>query len=294
MIRQVLSGVNRAGRSQPGSRSLARGGGTARPAAIVPALFLFWTAMGFPAGAVTDKRVLSQIRFDQRLDARLPMNLPLTDEAGHPTRLGAYFGKTPVVLSLAYFHCPNLCPLVLDGMAAALKHVSFASGQQYQVVVVDIDPKEGPMDARMAHRRYLRAFGQPDAPGWHFLTATASASSELERIVGFHVAYDAALDQYAHPSGIMVATPLGRLSHYLYGIDYAPRDLRLALVQASGNRIGSPVDEILLICCQYNPATGKYDFAIARLFQVVGTALVALLGALIVRLSRRTRKEGHA
>ncbi len=222
---------------------------------------------------------LREVGWDQRLGEQLPLELPLRDESGRAVRLGDYFGARPVVLSLVYYECPMLCTLTLNGLASAMSVLTFEPGREYEVVTVSFEPKETPELAAAKKRAYLKRLGRaPAAAGWHFLTGEAEPLRRLTAALGFRYVWDAATRQYAHPSGVVVATPDGRMARYLYGIEYAPKDLRFALVEASAGRVGTPVDALALYCYQYDPATGRYGAAVMRLLRA--GAVLTLLGLL--------------
>jgi protein SCO1/2 len=233
---------------------------------------------------------LRGVSFDQRLDAQAPLGLVFRDEAERTVHLGDYFGAKPVVLALAYYKCPNLCTLVLTQLVESLRKISFDIGDQFEVVTVSIDPRETPAVAAAKKATYLARYGRTGAEaGWHFLTGDQPSITALAQVIGFHYTYDAQLDQYMHPTGIMVLTPAGRIARYFYGIDYAPDDLRLGLVEASSGTIGSPVDQIMLFCYHYDPTTGKYDLLIRNILWVaVGVTMLAL-GAFVLGMRRRER-----
>lgn len=243
-------------------------------------------------GGETDDAILNAVGFDQRLDAQVPPDLVLRDEAGQRVQLGDYFGEKPVILALAYYHCPNLCPLVLQGLADTLAKVNFDIGKQFTVVTVSIDPTETSAMATKAKVTYLARYGRPGAAaGWHFLTGEHAAVDQLAAAVGMHFAYDARQQQYAHAAGVMVLTPAGKIARYFYGFTFVPQDLRWGLVEAANGRIGSPVDQLLLRCYHYDPATGKYNLIIQRVMQVAGVSTVLLLGGLLVVLRRQEKKS---
>ncbi len=224
---------------------------------------------------------LRNIGVDQRLNTQIPLNLAFRDEAGGELPLSTYFGSRPVVLALVYYQCPMLCTQVLNGLVMSLRTMSLESGRDFEVVVVSIDPTETPELAAKKKAEYLRRYAKGSA-GWHFLTGAEPRIKELAQTVGFRYAYDPKTKQYAHASAIMVVTPSGRLSHYFYGIEYAPRELRLGLVEASENKIGSPVDQVLLYCYHYDPSTGKYSATVMNIVRLAGVVtLLILLPALI-------------
>jgi protein SCO1/2 len=251
-----------------------------------------------PTGMIPADRVPPELRdvgIDQRLNTTLPLDTPLKDEAGRAVRLGDYFGKRPVVFALVYYNCPMLCTQVLNGLVSALSVVSLDAGRDFDVVAVSFDPRDTPKDAAAKKEAYVGRYRRDGGSlGWHFLTGDATAIERVTKAAGFRYRFDAAIGQFAHASAIMVATPDGRLSHYFYGIEYAPRDLRLALVEASSGKIGNPVDQILLYCFHYDPATGKYGAVIMRIIRVAGVlTLIAIIGG-IVFMSRRSRRRPHA
>jgi protein SCO1/2 len=214
-------------------------------------------------------------------------------------QLGDYLGQKPVILTLNYYECPMLCPLVLEGLLRSLRALSFTIGEQFDVVTVSIDPGETAALAATTKARYIRDYGRPKAAaGWHFLTGDEASIQRLTQAVGFRYAYDAGKNQYAHAAGIMVLTPQGSISRYFYGIEFSPRDLRLALVEAAANTIGSPVDQLLLFCYQYDPATGRYSLVVRRALQLAGLATVfSLAGFMVVMFCRehphRSRAEAR-
>lgn len=245
-------------------------------------------APGVPAAQMPE--VLREVAYEQRLDAQLPLDAPFRDESGRPVRLGDYFTGRPVVLALVYYDCPMLCTQVLNGLVASLRVLSFEAGREFDVVAVSFDPREKPELAAAKRRSYLERYGRSGVEnGWHFLTGDEQAITRLTSAVGFRYVYDKETSQFAHPAGITVVTPAGRLARYFFGIEYAPRDLRFALVEASDGRIGSPVDQVLLYCYHYNPATGKYGLVTMRLVRLGGILTVLALGMFIVLMQRRER-----
>jgi len=250
-----------------------------------------------PAGARTAD--LDQVGIDQKLNTQVPLDLEFVDETGKTVKLGQYFGKKPVVLSLVYYECPMLCTLVLNGMLRTFRTMSFDVGDEFEVVTVSFSPTETPALASAKKESYLEKYGREGSgDGWHFLTGREDQIKRLADAVGFRYTYDPETEQYAHASGIMVLTPKGRVARYYYGIEYAPRDLRLGLVEAAENRIGSPVDRILLYCMHYDPMTGKYGVVIKNVLRLTGFATVLLLsGFIAVMLTReraaRRRTEGE-
>jgi len=247
-----------------------------------------------PAGMIPADRVppeLKDVGIDQHLNQTLPLETPLKDEDGRAVRLGDYFGKRPVVFALVYYNCPMLCTQVLNGLVSALGVVSLDAGRDFDVVAVSFDPRDTAKDAAAKKAAYVGRYrrGGADA-GWHFLTGDPEAIARLTKAAGFRYRFDDDMGQFAHASAIMVATPQGRLSHYFYGIEYAPRDLRLALVEASAGKIGTPVDQILLYCFHYDPATGKYGAVIMRIIRIAGALTLLVVAGGIVFMSRRGRR----
>jgi protein SCO1/2 len=243
-----------------------------------------------PASAPKDNlpAPLRQVGIDQRLNNQVPLNLVFADENGQQVELGKYFGRKPVILSLVYYDCPMLCTQVLNGLAGSLKALKFDVGREFEVVTVSFDPREKPELARQKKDGYMARYGREGGgAGWHFLTGDEASIKALADAVGFRFAWDEETKQFAHASGIMILTPDGKVSRYFYGIEYAPRDMQLGLVEASNNKIGSPVDQILLYCFHYDPQTGKYGFAIMNAIRITGFATFFGLALLIIMMKRR-------
>ena len=238
-------------------------------------------------------QALREIGFDQHIDEPLPLDTTFRDEAGATVRLGDYFGKRPVVLVFAYYECPMLCTLVINGLSGALGAMNLEPHKDFEIVTVSINPRETPAVAAAKKASYLERYKRSGAAdGWHFLTGEQPQIDRLAKAAGFRYAWDAETKQYAHPSGVIVATPDGRLSKYLFGVEYGPRDLRFALVEASAGKVGTPVDALLLYCYHYDPMTGRYGLAIMRAIRVAGAATVLALGAFILVMVRRERRTG--
>jgi protein SCO1/2 len=234
---------------------------------------------------------LRDIGIDQRLNQQIPLDLTFRDETGRVTPLRDYFGKRPVILSLVYYNCPMLCTLVLNGLLRSMRALPLNAGQDYDVVTVSFDPSETFALAAAKKQSYVERYKRAGADrGWHFLTGDQAAIQQLTHAVGFRYKYDSDTQQFIHASAIMVLTPQGRLASYFYGVEYSTRDLRLALVEASANKIGTPADQVLLFCFHYDPATGKYGFAIMNAVRAAG--LLTLLGLtwLLWSLSRHRRR----
>ena len=232
---------------------------------------------------------LQGVGIDQKLDAQIPLDLTFRDELGRTVPLSTYFqsGK-PVLLAPVYYRCPMLCTQILNGLASSLKAVSFNPGQEFEVVAFSFDSKDTVELAAAKKETYLRWYGRANtANGWHFLTGDEPNIRAVMDAVGFHYKYDPATDQYAHASGVMIVTPEGRLSKYFYGVEYAPRDIRLGLVEASLNKIGTPVDQILLFCYHYDPATGKYGAVAINTLRIAAGSFVVVAGAFLLIMLRR-------
>ena len=227
---------------------------------------------------------LQGVGIDQRLNAQIPLDITFRDDLGRTVPLSTFFQKgKPVLLAPVYYRCPMLCSQVLNEMASALKAVSLDPGKDFEVVAFSFDPKDTVELAAAKRQTYVGRYGRPGtANGWHFLTGDPANIKLLMDAVGFHYKYDPSTDQYAHASGIMVITPEGRLSKYFYGVDYSPRDMRLGLVEASHDKIGSPVDEALLFCYHYDPATGKYGAVAINMVRVAGGGFALVCGAFLL------------
>jgi protein SCO1/2 len=234
------------------------------------------------------------VGIDQKLNEQIPLDAVFKDEQGHEVRLAQFFGKKPVVLSLVYYDCPMLCTLVLNGMTGSLRRVAFNIGEQFEVVTVSFDPRETPQLAAAKKQVYLQRYDRAGAEaGWHFLTGDEANIKRLTEAVGFRYVWDEQTRQFAHASGIMVLTPEGKLARYFYGIDYAPQDLRFALVESSQDKIGTPVDALMLYCYHYDPATGKYGAVVMNIMQVAGVITLVLIGGLLLILRRRGTKSAN-
>jgi protein SCO1/2 len=239
--------------------------------------------------------VLRDVRFDQRLNAQVPLDAPFVDENGRPVHLGDYFGRKPVILVLAYYRCPMLCTQVLNGLVRSLLDIPFDVGKEFDVVTVSFDPRETPELAAAKKHTYVDRYARPGAnEGWHFLTGEESSIKRLTDAVGFQYVYDPRHDQFAHASGIVVLTPSGRIARYFYGIDFAPRDLRFGLEEASENRIGSPVDRaVLFFCFHYDPIEGRYGPVIMNLVRLGGVLTILAIGTFLAVMWRQERRKAR-
>jgi protein SCO1 len=239
--------------------------------------------------------LLRDVGFDQRLDAQVPGDLLFRDETGAAVRLGDYFGERPLVLALVYYECPMLCSQTLNGLVSALDILKFDVGREFDVVAVSFNPKEGPGLASARKRAYTERYKRPGTEdGWHFLTGPPESIAQLTAAVGFRYAWDDKIKQFAHAAGLVVLTPEGRVSKYHYGIEYSPRDLRFALIQASEAKIGNAADQLLLYCYHYDPASGKYGFAAMTAVRLGGVATIFSMVTFWVVMWRREKHASRA
>ena len=239
----------------------------------------------------TIPKALREIGFDQNLDQRIPLDTTFRDETGRSVQIGEYFGKRPVVLLFAYYDCPMLCTQVINGLASALNVLSLTPGQDFEIVTVSFDPRDTPASASAKKAHFIERYKKPGAAAaWHFLTGEQPAIERLTRAAGFRYVWDKETSQFAHPSGVIVLTPDGRLARYLFGIEYGPRDLRFGIIEASEGRVGNPADTLLLYCYHYDPMTGRYGFVIMRAMRLAGLATVLALAAFITIMVRREKR----
>jgi protein SCO1/2 len=237
---------------------------------------------------------LRDVSWEQKLDAPVPLELAFRNETGQTVRLRDYFDGKPVILVLAYYRCPMLCNQVLNGLVQSMLDLPFDAGKEFNIVTVSFDPREQPELAAAKKKHYVERYGKPTAEeGWHFLTGEEANIKQLADSVGFRYRYDAKNDQYAHASGIMLLTPQGRVSRYFFDVRFPPRDLRLGLVEASQNRIGSAADQILLYCFHYDPNEGKYGPAVLNFVRAGGVLTLAALGFFMYYLWRGERHRGQ-
>lgn len=236
--------------------------------------------------------ILQNIGIDQRLNQQLPLDLEFRDEAGQPVKLNQYFGRKPVILTMVYYSCPMLCGEVLSGMASSLGVIRFDVGKEFDVISVSINPHDTPADAIKKKKLFLQRYRRPGAAeGWHFLTGNQPEIDALAKAVGFHYAYDAKSGQYAHSTAIMVVTPEGKLAQYFYGIEYSPKDLRLSLIEASKNKIGTPVEQVLLYCFHYDPSIGHYSVVVMNVVRLAGIFTALTLGLFMTVLFRNEKND---
>jgi protein SCO1/2 len=269
--------------------------------ALAPALVAQVSGYGDKQmGPTNDKppSILNGVGIAQHLNQQLPLNLSFTDDAGKQVMLSSYFGKRPAILALVYYQCPMLCSEELNGLTGALQMVDEIPGRDFNVIVVSIDPTEGTDLAAAKKRSYVKRYGHPEtAAGWHFMTGTQANIDALTKAVGFGYVKipgpDGKLTQFAHASSIQIVTPEGKLAQYYMGVEYSPKDLRLGLAEASANRIGSPVDNILTYCYHYDPKTNTHSLIVARVVQMGGFLTVVLLGGFMLLMFRRDYRQAH-
>jgi protein SCO1/2 len=243
--------------------------------------------------------ILDHVGIEQRLNTSLPLNATFTDDKGQQVTLASLFGKRPAILALVYYQCPMLCSEELNGLTGALEMVKYTPGKDFDVIVVSIDPSEGPVLAAAKKRIYLKRYGRPEtADGWHFLTGTQANIDALTSAVGFKYIKipgpDGKLTQFAHASSIQIVTPEGKMAQYYMGVEYSPKDMMLGLNEASSNRIGSPVDNIITYCYHYDPKTNTHSLMIARVVQLGGCLTVLLLGGFMTVMFRRDMHQAQA
>jgi protein SCO1 len=238
--------------------------------------------------STTVPQPLKDVTFEQRLGSTLPLDARFRDEAGRDVALGDYFGKRPVVLAFVYYSCPMLCTQVLNGVSSAVKVMPFAPGSDFDVVYVSFDPRDTPATAADKKQAQLEDYKQtPTAAGWHYLTGDEASIRRVTNAAGFSYRWDESSGQFAHVSGVVVATPDGMLSRYFYGVEYSPKELRMAIVESGKGQVGSLIDQLLLYCYHYDPATGRYGVIAMNLVRLGGAVTVVLLGGFIWLMRRR-------
>jgi len=231
---------------------------------------------------------LANIAIEQRLNEQVPANLVFRDETGKAVHLSDYFGKKPLVLSLVYYRCPMLCSELLVGLESTLKVLKFDVGKEFDVLTISFDPKDTPELATARKATILKRYNRPGASdGWHFLTGPQESIDAITKAVGFQYSYDQKTGQFAHSTAIMLLTPEGKVAQYYYGVEFPPKDVRLGLIQASQNKIGTLADQVLLYCYHYDPATGKYGAIISRIIQLAGGLTILSIGTVLLMLFRR-------
>jgi len=278
-----------AGYLLPAAGCFAQGGAGSGPPTRVP------SAAGWPDD------LIKKVRLEQKLDAAVPLDIAFRDETGQTVPLRQYFGKKPVMINLIQYRCTMLCSQEMKVLAQSLKQMKFTIGDQFNVITVSIDAREQPALAAEYRTGYVKAYGRPGAAAaWHFLTGDSASIQRLADAIGYHFVYDARTDQFAHPDGVVVLTPQGKIARYFFRLEYPPRDLSFALIEAAANRIGSPLDALALLCYHYNPVTGKYSVGFMELVRLAGIATVLLMAAGVAGMSlygrhgkRHARSAGY-
>jgi protein SCO1/2 len=256
-------------------------------------------AMNTPMGKVdSTPDVLKHVSILQHLNQQLPLNLTFTDDAGKTVPLSTYFGRTPVILMLVYYRCPMLCSEELEGLVSALKMIDFRPGKDFNVVAISIDPTETPAMAAEKKQEYLKMYGHPEtADGWHFMTGSQAAIDTITKVVGFNYVKlnvpGTNVTQFAHASALEIVTPQGKLAQYYMGVEYSPKDMLLGLDEASSNRIGSPVDNILTYCYHYDPLTNTHDLIVSRIIEAGGLLTLLILGGFMLVMFRKDIRQGR-
>jgi protein SCO1 len=241
-------------------------------------------------------KTLEKVGIEQKLNEQIPPDAVFKDENGNAVKLGDYFGKRPVILALVYYECPMLCNEVLNGLTGTLKSLSFDAGKDYDVIAISFDARENdkPDLAKNKKESYMKRYGRPGTEnGWHFLTGTQDEIDKVTKAVGYNYQWDEKTNQFAHAGGIMFTTPEGKLSRYLYGIDYAPKDVKFAVMESAQNRIGNPAEQLMLYCYHYDPATGKYGLSILKIVRLVAVATLIGLGSMIFAFWRRNKAKNE-
>jgi protein SCO1/2 len=287
-----------------GIEALVMSSGLGRTAVLAGALALLSTVVyaqeaggvrpqsGVPSSQMPGE--LQNVEFAQQLGGQLPLDLTFFDEDGREVPLRQYFSRKPVVLAFVYYECPMLCSQVLNGVTSALAALDETAGRDYEVVAVSFDPRDSPVAAAAKKKSYVDRYKRPGSErGFHFLTGSEASVKALTAAAGFRYAWDEKTQQYAHASGFVVATPQGTLSRYFFGIEYAPRDLKFALIESSAGRVGSLVDQVLLYCYHYDPNTGSYSFVAMKAVQLGGALTLLALAGFVVVAIRREHRVAH-
>lgn len=235
-------------------------------------------------------KILDSVGIDQKIGDTIPLDTVFRDESGREVKLGSLIGRRPIILTLVYYKCPMLCTLVLNDLVRTLRPMEMSIGKDFDVLTVSFDPTETPELSNAKKKQYLREYNRDGAQAnWHFLTGSQESIQKLTQAVGFHYTWDEKAQQFAHASGIIILTPQGKIARYFFGIQYAPQDVRLSLVEASNNRVGSITDQILLYCFHYDPATGRYGIIVTRALHIGGVITILALGVLLLLLFRHER-----
>ena len=259
-----------------------------RAAALTASLLVAAAASAEPVPSSSMPGPLKEVRYEQRIGTRIPPDITFFDEAGRAMRTGELFAKRPAILVMAYYHCPMLCDMVLESVQGSLKPLALDPGRDFDVVVVSIDPRENPQIARRKKAEIVRSYDRPGTEGgWHFLTGTEKEIERLAATVGFHYVPDPANDQFAHAAGLVMVTPGGTISRYLFGIEFAPRDVKLGLIESASGKLGNVVDQILLYCFHYDPVTGRYSAVTLRIVRIAAVATLIGIVLMVALLRRR-------
>lgn len=245
------------------------------------------TSVGLP-------EALKKIGIEQKLGETLPSDAVLRDENGKDVQLGSFFGKRPVIIAFVYYECPMLCNQVLNGLTGSLKGISLDAGKDFDVVAISFDAREHAKSDLAKNKKtgYMERYGRPGTEnGWHFLTGTQEELDKVTNAAGFSYKWDEKSEQFAHAGGIMITTPEGKLSRYLFGIDYSPKDVKFGVMESSNNKVGSAAEQLLLYCYHYDPSTGKYGLAVLRIMRIGGIATLAAMGLMGFVFWRRNKKK---
>jgi len=255
-------------------------------------VWLLWAAPLVAGSAPKLPPELQGVAIDQKLNAQIPLDTEFVDQDGAAVRLGSYFERGPVLLALVYFRCPMLCSQILSGVVSGLRPLSLEVGRDFNVVAISFDPQDTPATAREKRDEYARRYSRKaSVSGWNFLTGSPESIRAVTEAVGFHYRWDERTKMFVHLSGIMILTPEGKVARYLYGVEYQPKDLKLSLIEASHNKIGSAVDAVLLFCYHYDPTAGKYGAAVMNLLRAAGVLTLCALGGTLALLWRRNLRE---
>lgn len=270
----------------PSSPSWAQGGTSAAGYGSAPG------DLGAGGQPTAEDSLIKQVRFDQKLNSQVPLDATFRDETGKIVSLKTLGNGKPIVLAIVFFECRTLCSEILNETVRSLKAVPFTAGKEFEVVILSMNPRETPALASAKKRDYLKLYGKPGTEqGWHFLTGQKSQIDRVANAIGYGYAYDPKSDQYAHPNGIVMLTPHGKVTRYYYGLTYPPRDLKFGLMDASHERIGSPVEQLLLTCFHYDPTTGRYDTSVMGVVRIAGICTALGLMVMVLLLSRGDRKK---
>ena len=266
------------------------------PALLIGALFLGGLSQAAFSQPIVPAPVMKEVGWEQRIGSRIPLDATFRDENGDTVKLQKYFRGKPVILSFAYYECPMLCGLALEGLAGSLKGFSLTAGSEFDVITISFDPREKPALAKAKKANYVDRYGREGArEGWHFLTGDEAEIREVTGAAGFRYQWDEKQQEFAHATGIVVLTPDGTISRYFFGIEYAPKELRLGLFEASQGKVGSVVEQLLLLCYHYDPAVGKYTATVRTILKAAAAftllALGTLVGGMLYRERSRKRQQ---